>query len=298
MLNSENCLSAVAGDLGIQHPNSYCNQGAVYTVLPSANKINGSKSSLGVISGIVGAVICGAVLAGFLGFMIFRKMRRRMSPTVMIGTLGLVPYQAFSIEDLEEAYKGWIRDGSSVIIRCLRLKHKLSCPSLLQYIDIVSKLRHRHSVSIVGYCVTSDGDNTMDTIFLVFKHISNGNLRSYLGGNREGKLSLALCKYVCDEIEGRNALLLAESKKIEMMMTSSQRVSATIGVAKGIQFLHTVTVPGIVGNDLNIENILLDQTLTAKIRNYNLPILSNFRSHKLGSRSPLSIPAREEDLGR
>lgn len=75
VLNSGNCLSAVAGDLGFQHPNSYCNQGAVYTVLPSANKINGSKSSLGAISGIVGGIICGAVLVGFLGFLIFRKTR-------------------------------------------------------------------------------------------------------------------------------------------------------------------------------------------------------------------------------
>ena len=63
---------------------------------------------------------------------------------------------------------------------------------------------------------------------------------------------------------------LAEWRKREMMKWL-QRVSAVIGVARGIQFLHTVTVPGIVGNDLNIENILLDQTLTAKISNYNLP---------------------------
>ena len=60
-----------------------------------------------------------------------------------------------------------------------------------------------------------------------------------------------------------------------------QRVSAVIGVARGIQFLHTVTVLGITGNDLNIENILLDQTLTAKISNYNLPTLPNLKSNKV-----------------
>ncbi|KAG6481312.1 probable LRR receptor-like serine/threonine-protein kinase At1g14390 [Zingiber officinale] len=319
VLSSGNCLSAV--DLGFQHPNTYCNQGALAAVLPSANKISGSKSNLGLIFGIVGGAICGAVLVGLLGFLIFRKMRsakdeedtrnifektnvgksfvhvaprspldaRHMSPTVMIGTLGLEPYQIFSIEDLEEAtnsfdpsnliedgaqgqaYKGWIRDGSSVIIRCLRLNHKLSRQSLLQYMDIVSKLRHRHLVSIIGYCVANDSENTntIDAIFLVFEHVSNGSLRFYLG----------------------------ESRKTEITMTLSQRVSATIGVARGIQFLHTVTVPGIVGNDLNIENILLDQTFTAKISNYNLPTLANFRSNKLGSRSPLTIFAHKEDLG-
>lgn len=319
VLSSGNCLSAV--DFGFQHPNSYCNQGALAAVLPSATKISGSKSNLGLIFGIVGGAICGAVLVGSLGFVIFRKMRnandeeatrsifektnvgksfvhvaprrpsdaRHMSPTVMIGTLGLAPYQIFSIEDLEEAtnsfdpsnltedgpqgqaYKGWIRDGSSVIIKCLRLNHKLSHQSLLQYMDIVSKLRHRHLVSTIGYCITNDSENTntIDTIFLVFEHVSNGSLRFYLG----------------------------ESRKTEIMMTLSKRVSATIGVAKGIQFLHTVTVPGIVGNELNIENILLDQTFTAKISNYNLPQLANFRSNKLGSLSPLTIFAHKEDLG-
>lgn len=54
-----------------------------------------------------------------------------------------------------------------------------------------------------------------------------------------------------------------------------------IGVARGIQFLHTVTVPGIVGNDLGIENILMDQTLTAKISNYNLPMLSKNKNNKV-----------------
>lgn len=60
-----------------------------------------------------------------------------------------------------------------------------------------------------------------------------------------------------------------------------QRVSAVIGVARGIQFLHSVTVPGIVGNGISTENILLDRSLTAKISNYNLPALPNFRNNKV-----------------
>lgn len=36
-----------------------------------------------------------------------------MSPTVMIGTLGLAPYQIFSIEDLEEATNSF--DPSNLI---------------------------------------------------------------------------------------------------------------------------------------------------------------------------------------
>ena len=49
-------------------------------------------------------------------------------------------------------------------------------------------------------------------------------------------------------------------------------MAITIGAARGIQFLHTGIAPGIYGNDLKIDNILLDETLTAKISNYNIPL--------------------------
>lgn len=67
------------------------------------------------------------------------------------------------------------------------------------------------------------------------------------------------------------------------MLKWPQRVSAAIGVARGIQFLHDVTAPGIVHNDLSIENILLDKTLTSKISNFNLPLISTSKNGKVNS---------------
>lgn len=60
-------------------------------------------------------------------------------------------------------------------------------------------------------------------------------------------------------------------------------------MARGIRFLHTVTAPGISGNDLKTENILLDETLTAKITNYNLPTLSH-KTPSHGKVSQFSLP--------
>ncbi len=74
----------------------------------------------------------------------------------------------------------------------------------------------------------------------------------------------------------------AEWRKREMLKWP-QRVSAAIGVARGIQFLHDVTAPGIVHNDLSIENILLDKTLTSKISNFNLPLISTSKNGKVSS---------------
>lgn len=71
--------------------------------------------------------------------------------------------------------------------------------------------------------------------------------------------------------------LNVEWRKREMLKWP-QRLAAVTCVAKGIQFLHTVMVPGIFGNDINIENVLLDKTLTAKISHYNLPMLPKIKN--------------------
>ena len=74
-----------------------------------------------------------------------------------------------------------------------------------------------------------------------------------------------------------------EWRKREMLKWP-QRVSAAIGIARGIQFLHNLTVPDIVQNDLNIENILLDKTLTSKISDFNLPMISTSKNGKVISK--------------
>jgi hypothetical protein len=68
------------------------------------------------------------------------------------------------------------------------------------------------------------------------------------------------------------------------MLKWPQRVSAAIGIARGIQFLHNLTAPDVVQNDLNIENILLDKTLTSKISDFNLPMISISKNGKVSSK--------------
>lgn len=307
VFNSWNCLSSV--DLRYQHPNSYCTKEPLAAMLPVASKNDRSKSNLALVMTIVGGFIGAVMLIGVLLVLFIRKVKpesdgmtflkkkingktsilaagvtpadaRHMSQGVIIGTLGITPYRNFTIEELEEAtngfdssnlllespqgqvFKGWLRDGSTVIVRSLKLKQKNSPQSLLQYIDVVSKLRHRHLVSILGHCITtSEGNaNTPAIVFLVFEFVSNGTLRSHL----------------------------TEWRKREMLKWP-QRVTAVIGVARGLQFLHTVMVPGLVGNGTNIENILLDETLTSKINNYKLPVLSKIKNKKVDSDSPFDF---------
>lgn len=53
-----------------------------------------------------------------------------------------------------------------------------------------------------------------------------------------------------------------------------QRMSIAMSIAKAIQFLHTEVVPAILGNDLKVDNVLLDDGLAPKINNYKIPFPS------------------------
>jgi len=54
--------------------------------------------------------------------------------------------------------------------------------------------------------------------------------------------------------------------------TWSERIAASTGIMKGIQFLHTG--PGVFSNNIRITDVLIDQNLAAKISSYNLPLLA------------------------
>lgn len=65
-----------------------------------------------------------------------------------------------------------------------------------------------------------------------------------------------------------------EAGRARRKLTWSQRIAASIGIAKGIQFLHAGITPGIFSNNLRITDILIDQNMAAKISSYNLPLLA------------------------
>ncbi|KAF8399429.1 hypothetical protein HHK36_015294 [Tetracentron sinense] len=236
-----------------------------------------------------------------------------VSPIMRLGAYGLPPYHVFTLEEIEEAtnnfdpsnlmgegsqgqlYKAWLRDGSMVLVRCLKLKQRYSPQSLLQHMEVVSKLRHRHLVSILGHCIVTyqDHPNAASTLFLVFEYVSNGALRSHLTGklnitNQNGFSNINSSKII------RSVCFIfdfTDWRKREMLKWP-QRVAVTIGVARGIEFLHTGIAPGIYGNGLKMDNILLDENLTAKICSYNLPM-----SSRVGSESPFNGVEPPEHLG-
>ncbi|KAI8002839.1 putative LRR receptor-like serine/threonine-protein kinase [Camellia lanceoleosa] len=118
-------------------------------------------------------------------------------------SMGLPPYHVFTLEEMEDAtnnfdpsnlaregsqgqlYRGWLRDSSICLVKCLKLKQKHSQQSLQQHMEVISKLRHRHLVSVLGHCIVTFQNhhpNTASTVFIVLEHVANGSLRDHLTG--------------------------------------------------------------------------------------------------------------------
>ncbi|OEL36538.1 putative inactive leucine-rich repeat receptor-like protein kinase [Dichanthelium oligosanthes] len=290
VLVSTNCLDNSDGS---QHPSPFCqNQALAVGIMPGKEKKNVARQA-GFVAGIVMAILVAVSVVGFIVFFAMRKAAmkgskaraqatseeessstgypsklladaRYISQTVKLGALGIPSYRSFSLVELEaatnnfenscllgqdshgEMYRGRLGNGTPVTIRTLKIKRSQTTQSLNRHIETISRLRHQNLVSALGHCFEYDlDDSTVTQLYIVFEYVQNGNLRSRISQGTEG------CK-----------------------LTWSQRISAAIGVAKGIQFLHGGIIPGLVGNNLRITNILLDQNHVAKIGSYNIPILA------------------------
>lgn len=83
-----------------------------------------------------------------------------------------------------QMYRGRLKDGTIVAVRCLKMKKSHSTENVMPHIELISKLRHRHLVSALGHCFEYYlDDSSVSRIFLVFEYVPNGTLRSWISGN-------------------------------------------------------------------------------------------------------------------
>ncbi|KAL6322579.1 hypothetical protein AAG906_009891 [Vitis piasezkii] len=168
----------------------------------------------------------------------------------------------FNLEDVESAtqyfsdlnllgksnfsaiYKGILRDGSVVAIKCIA---KISCKSdeaeFLKGLKTLASLKHENLVRLRGFCCSKGRGEC----FLIYDFVPNGNLLQYLD--------------VTDN----------SGKVLEW----STRISIINGIAKGIGYLHGKkgNKCALVHQNISAEKVLIDQ-------HYN-PLLSDSGLHKL-----------------
>ncbi|KAJ8568899.1 hypothetical protein K7X08_032596 [Anisodus acutangulus] len=155
---------------------------------------------------------------------------KKFDPKFMIGEGGF-----------GKVYKGALHNGDKVAVK----RSQPGQQGILEFqteITLLSKIRHQHLVSLIGYC------DEQDEMILVYEFMEKGTLREHL--------------YSSNEDLGKSS---SQSE-----FSWDQRLQICIGAAKGLHYLHTGLSEPIIHRDIKSTNILLDQHYVAKVADFGL----------------------------
>ncbi|KAI8571244.1 hypothetical protein RHMOL_Rhmol01G0104400 [Rhododendron molle] len=140
-----------------------------------------------------------------------------------------------------KVYKAIIDDGTVVAIKRLNAESNQGAEEFWTEVKLLSKLRHAHLVSLVGYC------NEHQEMILVYEYMVNGTLASHLykSSRDESGESISPLKW-------------------------AQRLNICLGAARGLDCLHIGTKQPIIHRDVKTTNILLDENWVAKVSDFGI----------------------------
>ncbi|PAN24735.1 hypothetical protein PAHAL_4G248200 [Panicum hallii] len=136
-------------------------------------------------------------------------------------------------------YKGWLADGKCVAVKQLKAGSGQGEREFQAEVEIISRVHHRHLVSLVGYCIAQHHR------MLIYEFVPNGTLEHHL-----------------------------HSRGMPVMDWPT-RLKIAIGAAKGLAYLHEDCQPRIIHRDIKSANILLDYSFEAQVADFGLAKLSN-----------------------
>ncbi|KAA8547154.1 hypothetical protein F0562_003580 [Nyssa sinensis] len=141
-----------------------------------------------------------------------------------------------------KVYRGTLWNGMEVAVKRGEQEHGQGFPEFQTEILILSKIRHRHLVSLIGYC------DERSEMILVYEFMESGTLRDHLyDSNKNSYRPSTQCS-----------------------LSWRQRLDICIGSAEGLHYLHTSSDGGIIHRDVKSTNILLDRHFVAKVADFGI----------------------------
>ncbi|KAI5684498.1 hypothetical protein M9H77_05726 [Catharanthus roseus] len=142
-----------------------------------------------------------------------------------------------------KVYKGTLRNGTKVAVKRSEPGKGQGLPEFQTEIMVLSKIRHRHLVSLIGYC------DERSEMILVYEFMEKGTLREHL--------------YTSKEESKRPGLALG-------VFSWEKRLQLSIDAAEGLRYLHDGIDGGIIHRDIKSTNILLDEHYVAKVSDFGI----------------------------
>ncbi|XP_020579504.1 proline-rich receptor-like protein kinase PERK8 [Phalaenopsis equestris] len=135
-------------------------------------------------------------------------------------------------------FKGCLPDGRDVAVKQLKVGGAQGEREFRAEVEIISRVHHRHLVSLVGYCIAENQR------LLVYDYVPNNTLHYHLHGHGRPVMDWAV------------------------------RVKVAAGAARGIAYLHEDCHPRIIHRDIKSSNILLDNNFEAQVSDFGLARLA------------------------
>ncbi|KAK9038659.1 hypothetical protein V6N11_023515 [Hibiscus sabdariffa] len=131
-------------------------------------------------------------------------------------------------------YRGTLPDGQEVAVKVRSATSTQGTREFDNELNLLSAIRHENLVPLLGYCCENDQQ------ILVYPFMSNGSLQDRLYGE-------------------------AAKRKILDWPT---RLSIALGAARGLMYLHTYGGRSVIHRDVKSSNILLDDSMCAKVADF------------------------------
>ncbi|KAF1871431.1 hypothetical protein Lal_00020224 [Lupinus albus] len=131
-------------------------------------------------------------------------------------------------------HKGLLPNGKEIAVKSLKSTGGQGDREFQAEVDTISRVHHRHLVSLVGYCISDTKK------LLVYEFVPNKTLEYHLHG------------------KGRP------------VMDWGTRLKIAIGSAKGLAYLHEDCHPRIIHRDIKAANILIENNFEAKVSDFGL----------------------------